>query len=1409
MERLEDRTLLSFPPLPISPSVGESQLLQQANRFEELQNWTALAQFPIPYAVVTSHAGGTPVVTKNNPLSPQPMRVNVDVDNNPRTGLGGKDISVQVTPQLFENGTFNPHLLMTIDRLGSAPFASNFQALISFPFSAFNAESLPGDPNLFIGYKTTGADGPDSPGGIAPLREEIRFIPNMLAGANHQVQIQLNTTGASNPLQFIMGHFDGTNLTGILNAGAYAAWVQQPPQNITIGVGVGNSGIFSGAIQKEFHLGWNASSTSKVIFDYLEQEDSALTASDFNTRVTFDQMPTSEQLSLQVDESAGELTLSHRANSVIGKIEILAERKDGLTIIGTLTDVPTEVDLTLGFAGYATLDVNDNTLDMKLEAIKEGGFLNTSGFLGYDIGYASFGLKDAPDLTIGFIPGTDSVGVMATNPGECIGAVELIIGDDAELELPPFQEGLGFAPWDDPNPRHIFSLIDDGTHGTAAVRFVHVEQATFNLDATEIATIFTLITCEAAPFTGYLRTTEDSNLIKDHDIEITMNVNDFPEGNITFFEINAPFEISYEITPPQGIDLIHVFGHIDDTYFDIMGGNLPAVFAFSFDPDGSLSVTADDGDGIFSPGNPGDHIGLLAAVVSNAVHPDGLSGSVKELFGIPIRDARFRLDSIPSFNATWSDTDTATSINFDTVALNAFLGAAQLEVSTHIVPFVHFDFVLPAVHFLRFRDDGGTAQKRLTAGVFGIDRFTYESNDEHATYAVSFRANAARPLIVRLQSAFEGKYFPQFNSNVTFNINNVPQTFDFTADLDPGFRYVASGPVTSILLTGTIDNTNDSVANGTDINFAFNNLPSVVRFSLETGEITVINGLLDINGDGVVNASDNGVAGGIRVIAGRLDTNFDGVITGADDDTFLGANVIDGRLDLNLDGVVDGSDDGAVAGLELKMNGNVNSITLNLTSSNAIFGTPYQLFDAAINTVPAHTLATWAGRRILVETKNASGAPLPLGSVSALLSTDRSAAGIAAKLEPFRTTGPGGARINYSPFLQTIDNRYLNQGGSGSVIPRLNALYNNGQVLNNGEDHIVAHALGDTVDIASLKLSGFQKLLIDPDLDGGTYELRKPVAGVSPLFLGAGLDSTFAMIQFDNIPDLLRLNTNIAGKDITWHTEDDVFDSIGNVDVYVGPAGMAADSDMAARFVMVDVPSDVHIFWDFGFPSGNANFDASNEFGLLFLAQDGNRRLVGALQLEDLQAGYDVSFNPHFDVDWFGPIPTELSLMLVTATVGIDNDTSSSTIAANPAKPGVDGFFGLYSMTSNPGALDPAGPAPGAAQYTPDLTFLMKDFREFSLTLDVGLELLPSFLSPDVEVTSNLVGQFVLDFWAGHVDITAEAFVEFGFRNIADYRDNTPIHMVPLGAPKFRNLVDAVYTFDGFHDFDEHFDPFG
>ncbi len=69
---------------------------------------------------------------------------------------------------------------------------------------------------------------------------------------------------------------------------------------------------------------------------------------------------------------------------------------------------------------------------------------------------------------------------------------------------------------------------------------------------------------------------------------------------------------------------------------------------------------------------------------------------------------------------------------------------------------------------------------------------------------------------------------------------------------------------------------------------------------------------IDLNGGGVGN-DDDGWLRGIEVIDGALDLDGDGVITGADTGTFFGMPVVNGLLDLNGGGV-DTTDDGYTGG---------------------------------------------------------------------------------------------------------------------------------------------------------------------------------------------------------------------------------------------------------------------------------------------------------------------------------------------------------------------------------------------------------------------------------------------------------------------------------------------------------------
>src|SRR3982751_3734562 len=176
----------------------------------------------------------------------------------------------------------------------------------------------------------------------------------------------------------------------------------------------------------------------------------------------------------------------------------------------------------------------------------------------------------------------------------------------------------------------------------------------------------------AAPAQLYLKTTPASTIVP-HDAEITADLDVIPAGTV-FFHEDVPGKFGYTITPPAGqppvgIDNVHIFGHFDTTNFDIDAGGLPAIFDYDFDPAGHLTVKAESAPGVPST------IGHIAARVFDSTGLSGTSG----LLGQPIKDARFRVDSIPSFHGTWSDAAN-TSINFNTDQNDVFLGGAQFSV---------------------------------------------------------------------------------------------------------------------------------------------------------------------------------------------------------------------------------------------------------------------------------------------------------------------------------------------------------------------------------------------------------------------------------------------------------------------------------------------------------------------------------------------------------------------------------------------------------------------------------------------------------------------------------------------------------------------------------------------------------
>ncbi len=101
---------------------------------------------------------------------------------------------------------------------------------------------------------------------------------------------------------------------------------------------------------------------------------------------------------------------------------------------------------------------------------------------------------------------------------------------------------------------------------------------------------------------------------------------------------------------------------------------------------------------------------------------------------------------------------------------------------------------------------------------------------------------------------------------------------------------------------------------------------------------------------------------------------------------------------------------------------------------------------------------------------------------------------------------------------------------------------------------------------------------------------------------------------------------------------------------------------------------------------------------------------------------------------------------------------------------------------------------------------MMKGFTAFSFNLNVGIELLPVPLLPHVSVTVHVTGDFIFDVWQNS-DINDTLFGSFGYVDPADYSDNTPIQLIPFNSIIIQGHGGATFSFEGFSDLTDHFDP--
>ena len=983
-------------------------------------------------------------------------------------------------------------------------------------------------------------------------------------------------------------------------------------------------------------------------------------------------------------------------------------------------------------------------VDVLFQNTSAGGLPGSAGLFGVPLKQLRVGLNEVPSLSVGWNTGVNThvtIDTVESSPFNILGGIRL--SANTQANIPPFGPLTG-------SEAHYLRLTDEAADK-------RVEVGIFGLDFFEYSDAGNTFDVDyvgstARPFNLDVNTDSGGKFFAGRQVTVDLDVNNLPQE----FHLDVDMDPSVCYTASSGIASLNLSADIDpdggsatnNTHVDVDISDLPAVLCFTLDPDTGASLVAETTGGFSDP------VGNLTFNMTNASGIPSTGG----LLGQPLKHVRARLDDIPSSHLAWSDAPNV-AVGFSTDGVNAFLDGAQVAISTELglaalpAPSIFSD------HYVTLLDDGGTNLKQIKAGVFGIDEVSFTSNEATGQMTLHYDADTDRQLVVDVDTEFNGRFFPSFDIDATLTIDDVPELFDLTVDLDPVINYTASDTIAFITLVGTVDNNSgNGVDNGVNVNFLASGLPSAVNFTLNPA-----------------------------------------------------------------------------SSASLTMNSAIDLVTFTLTSQNnavGIFGSDFRYISAALNDIPSSWSANWGGGAFAIE------ANAPMGLVTAVLSATNSdsAGDQVAQRQPFTLDGPGGCRITRTAFAEEIDNRYYTASGAGGTVSPLTLLdemYCDSEQLDPGEDHVIVRKDGGSVKFVSLEFEGFKKAAFTPDANGFNAVFEAPSVGSHPLFAGLQ-DGQFQTLQVEDVPDTITVDF-----DKTEHLNYDASGSPGEIDYYSGPLPIAGDADDATRGVILDAPSFVHLTWGFGFPSGGVNFDASNEFTLLFLTQDGSSRITAGLQMEDLQVGYGLelfSFDERGFLDIEVPVPcfdippicfetlfsVPVAWELVEFGVGIDNDAGDSAIDANFGKPGVDGFFNLYERKSGIQDLSGVSPPHGDQEYVPQITVMLDEFRELDINVALVLDPLAeadgvilAYVFPvSLILDVTLHGDPVFDVWVN--DDIDEGFTiplvdyDIGFVNHPDYKENSPIHVLPIES-FFGGIGidhDAVITFSGFHGFGEHTDPF-
>src|SRR5260370_33581466 len=194
-----------------------------------------------------------------------------------------------------------------------------------------------------------------------------------------------------------------------------------------------------------------------------------------------------------------------------------------------------------------------------------------------------------------------------------------------------------------------------------------------------------------------------------------------------------------------------------------------------------------------------------------------------------MKEARLRLERVPRFQVSWLTISGSTQISIGATNPGFYMGGVQLELGT----FADSTPLVPAssssIEHVNLIDKGTGMDKQVVIEMFDVSLYTVMTASGSTAFQLGYVDNAPHELQINLASNF-GTFFHNFNINAMLDIQDIPQSFDFTSDFATMLKYTANSGISSISAGGTLDDGMHGVGNAL---FLATGLPADVDLSLD------------------------------------------------------------------------------------------------------------------------------------------------------------------------------------------------------------------------------------------------------------------------------------------------------------------------------------------------------------------------------------------------------------------------------------------------------------------------------------------------------------------------------------------------------------------------------------------------